>query len=267
MIKLLIVEDDPFFSDLLIADLLSLYATGEIHLIGPAETYQEAISLIQSESPEIALLDINLGSANDFSGIRIAEFLNGNHPIPIIFLSGQPYGFEHAKYTLPVSFLRKPYRKQDLSDQLELIMVRLNMESKLKSDSNNAPKLNGKSIVFVTINRGELVPVHLDQLLFLEADGKIIKAHIQNTPYPIVFTSPGLKNFFDEHLANLRGQFFQISRKHVINTSQISRIKDNQVILQKVASSGLKTEFRIPFPANGDSKKALIQILLNSQNQ
>ncbi|GAA0878127.1 hypothetical protein GCM10009119_10950 [Algoriphagus jejuensis] len=265
MTKLLLVEDDPFFADLLLADLRDLFPHRELQLIGPAETYQEAISLIQSENPDIALLDINLGSKHDSSGIRIAEFLNRTHPIPIIFISGMPQGFDQAKYTLPVAYLRKPYRKQDLADQLELLWVRRSMESRLKAEPETKPKPPGRNTLFVTVNRGELAPLHLDRLLLLEADGKVIKAHCQDSPYPIVFTSPGLKNFFEEHLALFKGQFFQVSRKHVISISQIHRIKDNHVILQKTAPSGQNTEFRIPFPVNSDSKKELMEILSGTQ--
>ena len=267
MTKLLLVEDDPFFTDLVMADIRSLYPKEELQFIGPAETYQNAISLIQSEKPDIALLDINLGSKNDTSGIRIAEFLNRTQPIPIIFLSGMPQGFDQAKYTLPVSFLRKPYRKQDLADQLELQMVRSSMGHRLKPETETSLKSQRKKTLFVTVNRGELAPLHLDQLLLLEADGKVIKAHIQNTPFPIVFTSPGLKNFFDEHLAFFKDQFFQVSRKHVINITQISRIKDNHIILQKSDLSSQKTEFKIPFPANGESKKKLLEMLSGLQIQ
>ena len=265
MTKLLLVEDDPFLGDLVVSDLNDLYPHGELQLIGPATTYQEAISLIQSERPDLALLDINLGSKDDFSGIRIAEYLNRTHPIPIIFLSGLPRGFDQAKYTLPVAYLRKPYRKQDLADQLELLLVRRSMESKLKPTNEIKPKLNEKNTLFVTINRGELVPLHLDQLMFLEADGKVIKAHSQNSVFPVVFTSPGLKFFFEEYLAFFKNQFFQVSRKHVINISKISRVKDNHVILQKSAPSGQKTEFRIPFPTNNESKKNLMEILSGKQ--
>jgi two-component system response regulator LytT len=265
MTKFLFVEDDPLFADMVISDLHSLYPNGEIEVIGPAGTYQEAIALIQSEKPEIALLDINLGSKDDFSGIRIAEFLNRIHPIPVIFLSGMPHGFDQAKYTLPVSFLRKPYRKQDLGDQLELLLVRLNMEKRLKSDSKIVPKLTKRNTLYVTINRGELVPLHSDELLLLEADGKVIKAHNHNSQYPIVFTSPGLKNFFEDHPAFFKDQFFQVSRKHVINISRISRIRDNHVILHRSIPSGQKFEFHIPFPANGDSKRILMEILTATQ--
>ncbi|GAB3224001.1 response regulator [Algoriphagus aestuariicola] len=266
MTKLLLVEDDPFFADLLLSDLRDLFPHGELKLIGPAENFQDAITLIQSEKPDMALLDINLGSTNDLSGIRIAEFLNRTHPIPIIFISGLPQGFDRAKYTLPVAFLRKPYRKQDLADQLELLMVRHSMESRLKFEPETTPKSNGRNTLFVTVNRGEMVPLHLDQLLLLEADGKVIKAHCQHIPYPIVFTSPGLKNFFEEHQTFFKERFFQVSRKHVVNISQISRIKDNHIFIQKTSPSGTKAEFKIPFPANSDSKKNLLEILSGSQS-
>lgn len=267
MTKLLLVEDDPFLGDLVVSDLNDLYPHGELQLIGPATTYQEAISLIQSERPDIALLDINLGSKDDFSGIRIAEYLNRTHPIPIIFLSGLPRGFDQAKYTLPVAYLRKPYRKQDLADQLELLLVRKSMEHRVSSANGNPTTSKEKGIVFLTVNRGEMVPLHLDELLFLEADGKIIRAYTSRSEFPIVFTSSGLKNFFEEHLEAYGNEFYQLSRQHVIHLSRIHRIKDNHVFLQWTTASGKKSEFKIPIPANGDNKRMMMEILSGAKRQ
>lgn len=261
MIKLILVEDDSLISDLIISDLLDLFPHGQLQLIGPAATYVDAIALIAAERPDVALLDINLGSKNDLSGIRLAEYLNRTHPIPIIFLSGLPQGVDLAKYTLPVAFLRKPYRKQDLADQLELIMVRYSLSQRIHLSQSSASAKNEKKAVFVTINRGELVPLHLDELMFLEADGKIIRAYTLQSEFPIVFTSPGLKNFHDTHLTVYGNQFFHLSRRHVIHLSRIQRIKDNHVYLHWIAPSGRKCEFMIPIPVNGDAKRQLIDIL------
>ena len=262
--SLLIVEDDPMISDLIISDLQELYLYGELRLLGPAENMEDAISFLKTESPEIALLDISLGSSDDRSGIRIAEYINRTNPIPIIFLSGLPQGFDQAKYTLPIGFLRKPYRKQDLADQLELVLLRKNVGS---NEVRSIPEKSAipsvlPSAVFVTTNRGELTPLILENLLFLEADGKVLKAYVETSEYPIVFTSPGLKNFFDQHLTVFGKRFFQLSRKHVINLRKVERVRDNHVILPSPNKNPSKTkEVSLAFPANSDSKKQLIEIL------
>ncbi|WP_035807284.1 response regulator [Lunatimonas lonarensis] len=259
--KMLLLEDDPILGELIRSDLDEMFPMGQIEVVGPAFTVSEAVGLLQAELPDMALLDIEL-SGDRTAGIRLAQHINQTRPIPLVFLSGLPRneGFELAKLTAPYSYLTKPYQSQQLADTLELLMVR---ENQRKAGGTVSASTIPKAI-FVSTGYGELTPLPLDKLVLLEADGKIIRAYLQDEERPIVFTSPGLKNFFMDYQRELEGDFFHLSRKHVISLSKIQQVKDNHIRLVRHSPDSKHTYFEIPIPKNGDSRRLLFSRLRGS---
>lgn len=250
--KVLLVEDDPLLGELVLSDLAALYPHGQLEAVGPADSYAAAVELLQKEQPDIALLDIELNDDNN-AGIRIAQYINQTRPIPVIFLSGLPRqaGFDIAKFTSPVGFLQKPYHRQQLSDQMELVIIRLSQKRLQETESPHTPSKTAIASIFVTVGRNEMVPLPLKDLILLEADVKKIKAHLSTREAPIVFTSPGLKNFFDENRAALNENFFQLNRTYIINLELVQGIRDNHVILPRFSENGEgRTSFFISIPSN-----------------
>ncbi len=262
-IKILLVEDDPLIGDLIREDLMEAFPAGEISIVGPATSYLEGLELLHSENPDLALLDISLGP-DPTAGIRLALHINQTTSIPLIFLSGLPResGFDLAKLTLPHAFLKKPYRAEDLTGQIELLAIRQSQLKRLRdlnsdASAKNKPA-NQNSSIFVVTGHGELTAIPVGDLVLLEADDKILRAYLLSREQPIVFTSPGLKNFFDEHQAILGANFFQLSRKHILNTKHIQSVKNNHVILPKYSSNpNLPEHFSIAIPINGDKRREL----------
>ncbi|SEJ81771.1 Response regulator receiver domain-containing protein, partial [Cyclobacterium xiamenense] len=107
-------------------------------ILGPAETYQEALEIVLHQQPEVALLDIALGTDVD-AGIRLAQYLNRSYPIPIVFLSGLPrsLGFNLAKYLMPFDFIPKPVDYDRLMDKIELATIFQSQRSKVESMEPN----------------------------------------------------------------------------------------------------------------------------------
>jgi two-component system response regulator LytT len=259
--KVLIVEDDPFQVSLIVSDLEQLFPNGNLLLLKPATNFDEALKAFQSDNPDIALLDIELGN-DKRAGINLAHHFNQIRPIPIVFLSGleRSDGFEVAKFTAPYGFLRKPYFAQELGDLLELILVKLNqLKGSIESNKNGVK--NGVASIFVSTSYSELTALPIAELALLEADGKLIRAYLTNQEKAIIFTSPGLKNFFMENKEKLGEDFFQLSRKHVIRLSKIQQIKNNHVRLPKYSSQHSESYFSLPIPVNGNSKRDLLRRL------
>ncbi|GAA0878111.1 hypothetical protein GCM10009119_10790 [Algoriphagus jejuensis] len=261
--KILLVEDDPLIGDMIIEDLLEAFPNGEVTLVGPATSFDEGVEFLRTENPHLALLDISLG-AEQAAGIRLAQHINQTSSIPLIFLSGLPKesGFDLAKLTMPHAFLRKPYRSEDLSAQIELLLIRQNQgKGPDHNETNSQPKphLSGESeSIFVVTGHGELTAIPVGDLVLLEADDKILRAFLLSREQPVVFTSPGLKNFFEDHQKILGPDFFQLSRKHVLNTKRILAVKHNHVVLPKHSpNTNLAEHFSIAIPANGNKRKEL----------
>jgi two-component system response regulator LytT len=254
--KVLLVEDDPLLADLILSDLAILFPHGQLEVLGPADNFATAVDFLQRDKPDIALLDIELGDDRT-AGIRLAQLINLSRPIPVIFLSGLPRqnGFEIAKLTAPYGYMSKPYHRQQLADILELLLIRESQRKLALTDRPNSPSA---SSIFVTTAHSELTAIPMDKLVLLEADGKIIRAFLSDQEQPIVFSSPGLKNFFQQYQEELGRGFFQLSRKHIVCLSKVRQVKDNHVILPRYTSGSAEMSFLLPIPVNGDAKQLLL---------
>jgi two-component system response regulator LytT len=259
--KVLLVEDDPLVADLILLDLASLFPYDQIEVLGPAETFVTAVDFLQREKPDIVLLDIELGDDRT-AGIRLAQHINLAGPIPVVFLSGLPRqeGFDIAKLTAPYSYITKPYHRQQLADVLELLLIRESQRQLTLAASPAGQPAPVRSI-FVTTGHGELTAIPVDKLVVLEADGKVIRVFLTDRERAIVFSSPGLKNFFQQHQEELGQGFFQLSRKHVICLNKVQQVKDNHVRLPRYTSGASESTFTLPIPVNGDTKQLLLMRL------
>jgi CheY-like chemotaxis protein len=106
--RILLVEDDPILA--LIAGC-ALEEEGH-QIVGPAYDDQQALTLAESQSADIALVDINLAGHDE--GISLVRNLRQRHGIASVFVSGQ---VEAARNNADAALglLRKPYEPSDLA--------------------------------------------------------------------------------------------------------------------------------------------------------
>ena len=115
-IKILIVEDDPFIAE----DIRDLLAQVNYSVVGVAHSKAEACNLLRNKTPDIALLDINLGDNTD--GIAIAEIINKEYKIPFLYLTSYSTKviLDKVKHTLPMGYIVKPFDEADLFTAIEI---------------------------------------------------------------------------------------------------------------------------------------------------
>jgi len=133
-IKVGIVEDE-----MIIAETISLALTKLGYLpTKPAFSYESAISMLESEKPDIVLLDINLN--DELDGIDLAHYININYSLPIIFLTANSdrNTIERSKQTRPNAFLVKPFSNEDLFSAIEIALFNheMNTEDTKKTKIN-----------------------------------------------------------------------------------------------------------------------------------
>ncbi|WP_158856827.1 response regulator [Lunatibacter salilacus] len=255
--KILIVEDDPFIGEDIAEEIREHFKSTLLEIIGPVDSYMEAIDLVNETHPDIALLDIALGDDLD-AGIRLGQYLNQAHPIPTIFLSGLPkhLGFNIAKWMMPFDFIPKPVDINRLFEKIELASIFNYQRNKVENMPPLKNSIQNKSI-FITTSHGEITAIPIKSLVLLEADDKLMRAYTEDSVAPIHFTSPGLKNFYHDHLYLLK-DYHQLGRKHVFSLEHVIQIKDNHVVLpRKVATAKDDPFFKLPIPKNGDAKRLL----------
>ena len=108
--SVLIVEDEPFIA----FDLADAIADAGATVVGPAPTVREAVDVLDSDLPNLALLDINIGTDLVWP---IAQRLH-DEGIPFVFVSARC-----TQADLPEPFggyrcITKPARQCDLIEYL-----------------------------------------------------------------------------------------------------------------------------------------------------
>jgi DNA-binding NtrC family response regulator len=119
--SVLIVEDQFIEAH----DLQLILERASYHVCGIARSYDEALKILETESPELVLLDIML--KGKLTGIDLAKVLLEKN-IGFIFISANSSSkiLDQAKTTQPYGFIVKPFREQDVLITLEIAFYRHN---------------------------------------------------------------------------------------------------------------------------------------------
>jgi DNA-binding response OmpR family regulator len=103
---ILIVEDDPFIA----MDLEDAFDARGFKVIGPVADVTTGLKVLKETSPDIAMLDYNLGSE---TSIEIARALSRDN-IPYLFLTGQIESVVTDHDLPPRPVMMKPYVPEQL---------------------------------------------------------------------------------------------------------------------------------------------------------
>jgi DNA-binding LytR/AlgR family response regulator len=228
--KLLLVEDDPLIADQITEDITEIYPD-QLSVVGPYTNFDSAVAGLVKEKPSLAILDITLRRDRD-AGIRLAEAINQIFPIPFIFLTGLPdrKGFDKAKHTLPIAFLKKPYEKDGLKRALDLTIMHVE-ESKTQAMTNATAVIKPlqEHSIWVTTARNEQELLRLHEILYFQVQDHYIKAFRVSSHSVVIFKS-SLKELYWNNLSIFDG-FFYLDRSHLINLKYVTSVKNNQIHL------------------------------------
>ena len=115
---LLIVEDNPLIGFM----LEEVLASAGHRVAGPVATFEEAVSSAEGESPDLALVDIDLQGRG--TGVDLARLLKERMQVPTVFVSGQVL-VARAHQDLALGILKKPFSPDSLVRSVALIGRRL----------------------------------------------------------------------------------------------------------------------------------------------
>lgn len=237
-LKILIVEDE-----MLIGAKISLFLTElgyEVTALLPRA--EEALLHVQENLPDIAVLDIRL--KGDMDGIALAELLQQQHNIPIIFLTANSDDatFHRAKATRPFAFLAKPFRKTELQRAIELTISHMEAEanqglSNPKNETENTYLLDDR--IFVRF-KDRMVKIVFDNILYVEAERNYCRIFTQHKEYLLTMPMKALEDKLPP------AQFQRIHRSHIVNLAHVDEVADGNVIIgtkHLPLSQSLREEF------------------------
>ena len=114
--KVLIVEDESIVA----LDIKNTLQRFNYNVSNCVTNYDDAIKSVRYDRPDIILMDINLGKSKD--GIEIVEEIQTFENIPIIYITAfsDENTITRAIKTNPVSYLLKPFKREELKSNIML---------------------------------------------------------------------------------------------------------------------------------------------------
>jgi DNA-binding NarL/FixJ family response regulator len=136
--KILIVEDEA-----IIAQNIAVYLNNSDFMVsGIAYDDEEAMLQLKQNTPDAAILDINLDCETD--GIQIAEYINKHAPMPFLFLTSHADKdtLERAKKVEPWGYVVKPFNEKSLVATLTIAISNFAQRSNQQIPSIGFEKIN-----------------------------------------------------------------------------------------------------------------------------
>lgn len=226
VLKIGVVEDELVIARTLLSTLEEL----GYDYCGPAINYTEAMEMVDTEKPDLILLDIQLAGKKD--GFDVAEKLNESNKIPFIFLTANSdvETIDRAKKVNPHAYIVKPFTKEELYAAIEIAFNNFLDTSK----NVTAKRITSESVAtFLFVKDGyAFKKIFFDELLYLESEANYVVLHLTSQRKVLVRSTIG--DFMERLDAN---RFVRIHRRFSVNTHFIEDVFPNELSLpgQKLA--------------------------------
>jgi len=199
-------------------------------------TYDEAIVKVVELSPDIVLADIQLNQDKD--GIETARQIISKFGLPVVFVTAfsDQATFEKALAAMPMGYVTKPFKDEDLRNNIELAL-RKHHENTLAD--NHAPIANAPENPFIYVKgKGKLQQITIDDIVYCEAMDNYTQIHVASFRHVVHMY---LSDFFKELSPT---KFIRIHRSFVVSIAHVTAIEDDQVILSTSKKIPVGNSFR-----------------------
>jgi DNA-binding LytR/AlgR family response regulator len=216
-IKVLVVEDEVLIADDICKALHELsYAP-----LDPAITYTEAIAKIESEKPDIAILDIHLSGSK--TGIDLAKKIRQSYNFPFIFLTANSdnYTLNKAKEVMPNAYLIKPFSKKELYTSIEIALH--NFTSQERGLKNSSPTTVDS--LFIK-DKSNFRKIYFKDILYFKSAHVYIEIVLKNGQNIVTRSS------LNEVSNKLNNNFLRVHRGFIINKQHLKEIQNNVLVIE-----------------------------------
>ena len=217
-LKILIVEDDNMISESLREMIEILNHT----VVGLADNAEDAIELCNQHSPQLALLDIQIGG--DIDGVDLAEIINEQFDIPFIFTTAfaDDVTIGRAKETSPFGYLVKPYGIKDINAAIAVAMGVFERLKKTETLKTISKVIDGS--IFLKVD-SKLIKVNIEDILYIEAKGDYTLFKTYERGYIVHSTIAKVQDRLGSY------GFQKVHRSFVINLSKIVSLEESKLLI------------------------------------
>lgn len=214
-IQIYIIEDEPLIAETIKTALEKVGYT----IVGMTDNGKEALFDIEELQPDLILVDITLEGKMD--GIEMVEHLKKKSDVPFIFLTSHSDDntLERVKQTDPAGFIVKPFNEKTLKSNIEIALYK-NKVQKQSVSSNE--EMNS----FFVKNKGELIKIELDDILYIEAFDNYCNLLTSSQKHLISHTLKSVEEKLPQH------RFIRVHRSYVINVAKIKSLQDGYIFIE-----------------------------------
>jgi two-component system response regulator AlgR len=186
-VKVLVVDDEAHARDRL-ADLVG--DLDDFEVVGKAKDGHSALSMAESEAPDIVLMDIRMPGMDGIEAARHMAVLET--PPAVIFTTAYDSYTLEAFEASAVGYIMKPVRRQRLADALN----RASRLTRAQISSLAGQQRPDKRSNVCSRVRGKLRLIPIDEIIYFRADQKYVSVH-----------HLGGEDLIDETIKALAGEF------------------------------------------------------------
>jgi PAS domain S-box-containing protein len=128
--SILIVEDEQIAA----IDLKETLKSLGYRVIGIAPSGERAVEMVDTETPDLILMDIHL--AGEMDGIDAARTILSRHAVPVIYVTAysDPALLERAKETRPYGYIIKPYYERAIRTEIEIALYKFGLDQNFQKE-------------------------------------------------------------------------------------------------------------------------------------
>lgn len=218
MTKILIVEDELIIAE----DIKTTLLKNNYNVVGIAMDYDEAIVIIENNTIDLIILDINLNAKK--TGIDLATALNEKYKIPFIFSTSYSDSatLEKVKHTNPLNYLVKPFKREQLLTTIEIAQFKIS--EKLNSSKKAEESFIIKDAIFIK-DKFKYTKLNFNDILWVKSDGNYLDIKTNHKDEVI---RASLSNFIDKLNNDL---FFRTHKSYIVNLEFIANIETNFITI------------------------------------
>lgn len=218
--RVLIVEDES----LVAMDMADMLGRMGYEVLANAYNYDEAIKLLEENTPDLVLLDINLGG--DKTGLDLAQHIRLEYDIPFVFITSHSDKAMVGKAMAlkPNAYLVKPFGQEDLFTSIEVALANFTATATVEKPAT-ASWLITDSVFVKTDTRFVKVPV--SDILYLQSDGNYIYIFTDKTKHIV-------RSSFRDFLVNLPAEhFIQVHKSYIVHLHKIEAFTHSELSIGK----------------------------------
>jgi two-component system LytT family response regulator len=215
-IRTLVVDDEPIARARVVSLLKQEH---DIEVVGECANGQQAMSAIESTSPDLLFLDIQMPEVN---GLDLARTIQSSGTPAVVFVTAYDEYALRAFEVHALDFLLKPFSAERFRSALGHAREQVSQRRKGAEPSMTAPDRRiARPNRLMIKSGGRIHFVRMTDIDWCEAQGNYVRVHVGSQEHLVRDTMSHLESELDQQ------QFVRIHRSTIVNVDRIQEMQSS----------------------------------------